>query len=128
MSSPFYQLLTLAFLTQGCASIVEGSTQSLSVVTTPKSGAECKLKNDAGTWYVPKTPGSVSIKRSASDMSVTCSLEPGYSGNVAVPSKAKGLAFGNILAGGIIGGAVDMSTGAAYDYPYELIVPMNKDK
>ena len=29
----------------------------------------------------------------------------------------KRMAFGNILAGGIIGAAVDMGTGSAYDYP-----------
>ncbi|MFM9940230.1 MAG: hypothetical protein ACKVP7_12130 [Hyphomicrobiaceae bacterium] len=95
----------------------------MSVVTTPKSGAECKLQNDAGTWYVAKTPSSVSIKRSGSDMSVTCSLDA-MTGNAVVASKAKGLAYGNILAGGIIGGAVDMGTGAAYDYPYEITVPL----
>lgn len=115
--------LALAAALPACASIVEGSTQSLSVVTTPEAGAECKLKNDAGTWYVAQTPGSISIKRSGSDMSVICTKEE-LAGNATVASKAKGLAFGNILAGGIIGGAVDMGTGAAYDYPYEIIVPL----
>jgi hypothetical protein len=35
-----------------------------------------------------------------------------------------GVAFCNILAGGIIGAAVDMSSGAAYKYPAQVIVPM----
>lgn len=34
------------------------------------------------------------------------------------------MAFGNILFGGIIGAGVDASTGAAYDYPSEVILPM----
>jgi hypothetical protein len=33
-----------------------------------------------------------------------------------------GLAFGNILFGGLIGAAVDVGTGAAYDYPSPIIV------
>jgi hypothetical protein len=34
------------------------------------------------------------------------------------------MAFGNILFGGLIGVGVDMSTGAAYDYPALITVPM----
>jgi hypothetical protein len=32
--------------------------------------------------------------------------------------------FGNILAGGIIGGAIDAGTGAGYDYPTTITVPL----
>ena len=120
-------LLAALLVLPACASIVEGSTQSLSVATTPKGGAECKLVNDAGTWYVAHTPGSVSVKRSASAIKATCHHDSGLSGTAVAESKTKGLAFGNILAGGIIGGAVDMSTGAAYDYPPEIIVPLHEE-
>jgi len=34
------------------------------------------------------------------------------------------MAFGNIIAGGIIGAGIDMSTGAAYDYPSLITVEM----
>lgn len=119
-------LLLAALMLPACASIVEGSTQSLSVSTTPKSGAECKLMNDAGTWYVGGTPGSVSVKRSASAIKVTCTHDR-LAGTAVAQSRTKGLAFGNILAGGIIGGAVDMSTGAAYDYPPEIVVPLRSE-
>lgn len=43
-----------------------------------------------------------------------------------VKSKTKGRAFGNVLAGGIIGVGVDMGDGAAYDYPTEIVVPMKR--
>lgn len=33
----------------GCASIVDGQNQSLSVSTLPKNGATCKLTNGKGT-------------------------------------------------------------------------------
>jgi hypothetical protein len=32
------------------------------------------------------------------------------------------MAFGNIIAGGIIGAGVDIHTGAAYDYPVSISV------
>lgn len=109
----------------GCASIVDGSNQSLSVKTmanaTDLAGAQCTLKNSKGVWYVT-TPGTVTVHRAYGDMNVDC-LKPGYVANAnAVPSSTRGMAFGNILFGGLIGAGVDMSTGAAYDYPNPIIV------
>ena len=54
----------------------------------------------------------------------TCAL-PIY-GIAAVKSGTKAMAFGNILFGGIIGAAVDTSTGAAYDYPDLITIVMGK--
>lgn len=110
-----------------CASIVDGSQQSVSVTTIARgagvAGASCELNNDKGTWYV-NTPGSVTVHRSYDALNVKCE-KPGMApGIAAVESHTKGMAFGNIIAGGIIGGAVDMSTGAAYDYPNPIVVEM----
>lgn len=112
----------------GCASIVNGQNQSLSVETRAEgggmvSGANCKLSNNKGTWYVT-TPGSTTVNRSYEDLAVRCdraNLEPGLA---SVKSSTKGMAFGNILFGGIIGAGVDISTGAAYDYPALITVAM----
>jgi PDZ domain len=116
--------LLLAGVLPGCASIVSGSTQSVSVETPGCDGARCELSNDKGVWFVPQTPGTVSIQRSYNNLQVSCAR-----GNVqAVPasfaSTTKGMAFGNILFGGIIGAGVDAGTGAAYDYPQRLTVAM----
>jgi hypothetical protein len=43
-----------------------------------------------------------------------------------VKSKTKGMSFGNVLAGVIIGAGVDMGDGAAYDYPTEIVVPVKR--
>lgn len=111
----------------GCASIVDGSVQSLSVRTIGSNGnvdgASCQLKSNKGTWFV-QTPGTVSVHRSYDALNVKCTRK-GYQPSVlAVKSATKSMAFGNILAGGIIGAAVDMSTGAAYDYPSLITVRM----
>lgn len=117
----------IAPLFTGCASIVSGQNQSLSVETLqagkPLSGANCKLDNDKGSWFVT-TPGSVTVRRSGDALNLRCEKEGSEPGAVAVPSATKGMAFGNILFGGFIGGAVDISSGAAFDYPVLIQVPM----
>lgn len=106
----------------GCASIVGGTHENVSVDTTPEHAA-CKLASDEGTWFVSNTPGSVMIDRGYGDLTVSCH-EDNYSGVTTVKSTTKGMAFGNILAGGLIGAAIDMGTGAAYEYPSMIIVPL----
>jgi len=108
----------------GCASIVTGENESLSVETNPCRGATCKLSNDKGTWYVNGTPSSVTVHRAYGDMTVVCEKDAFKSNPMIVASTTKGMAFGNIIFGGIIGAGVDASTGAAYDYPTLVSVPM----
>lgn len=114
-------------LTTGCASVVNGNTQSVSVTTQNKggdvSGAQCSLTNDKGVWYLT-TPGSVGVHRSYGDMLVSCKLAGVPDGTAAVASSTTGAVFGNILLGGVIGAGVDMATGAAYNYPNVIPVEM----
>ena len=122
-------LLGTTLLSSGCASIVSGSNQSLSVTAMNKaavvSAATCKLTNNKGTWYV-NTPGSVTVHRSYEDLLVACDKEGLETGMLTVKSSTKGMAFGNILFGGVIGAGVDVGTGAAYDYPSLVTVQMGE--
>jgi len=115
-------LLSCALLSS-CATITSGNQQSVAVDTGKVTGAKCALSNDSGTWYVNQTPGATIVKRSGSDLTIAC--EKGVMrGAASTPSSAKAAAFGNIIAGGIIGAAVDMGSGSAYDYPSIINVPM----
>ena len=112
----------------GCASIIDGSTQVVSVKTiadgTDVAGAACTLRNNKGEWYLT-TPGTVSVHRSYDDINVKCAKD-GYIANVGtVSSSTRGMTFGNILFGGLIGAGVDMGTGAAYDYPSPIVVQLH---
>jgi hypothetical protein len=129
MNSKTYIALSATFLFTGCASIVNGQNQSISVETRSEagavSGANCRLANNKGTWFV-MSPGSATVNRSFEELSVKCEkdgLEPGL---LSAKSATKAMAFGNILFGGIIGAGVDISTGAAYDYPALITVMMGK--
>ncbi len=110
----------------GCASIVDGTTQAITVSTPPITGATCVLKNNKGQWRVYSTPGVVNVHRSYGSLQVSCFKRYHHSAHAIEASHTKGMAFGNIVFGGFIGGAVDASTGAAYDYPSNIIVPMTK--
>ena len=124
--SPVLVILLLS----GCASITEGKFQPVSVSTVNHSGydvddARCSLLNSKGTWYVT-TPGSVMIQKSYGDMTITCKKRGQHPGIASVKSGANGGVVGNILAGGIIGYAVDASDGAGFDYPTDITVQMGK--
>ncbi|WP_321925298.1 hypothetical protein [Burkholderia sp. BCC1998] len=115
----------------GCASIIDGSTQVVSVetrsATEAVTSASCKLTNDKGTWFVT-TPGSVSLHRSMGDLNVKCDKEGHESGISTVASSARGMVAGNLLFGGILGTAIDMGTGAGFDYPTMITVSMGAAK
>lgn len=113
-------LMSLLFIT-GCASVTQGSVQAVKVETLGTGGeivdgAECRLSNEKGI-FVTSSGASVIVGRAAGDLSVRCTL-PGRTAalGTAVSRSNAGLA-GNILFGGLIGAAVDASTGAAFSYP-----------
>ena len=124
-----FQLSVLAAcaMSSGCAAIVNGTNQVVSVETRkddqPVQGATCKLANSKGTYYV-NTPGTVTINRAYGDLSVRCDKAEMEAGLATVKSTTKAMAFGNILFGGAIGVAVDTASGAAYDYPEVIMVRM----
>ena len=116
----------LVFLS-GCASITSTKLQPVSVTTACDgeliNDATCTLANDKGSWFV-KTPGSVTISKSYGDLSVECKRGDAIRGSQTFQSKNEGAVWGNILAGGIIGYAVDANTGAGFSYPPTLAVNM----
>lgn len=111
----------------GCASIVGGTAQVVSVETMSAgqslTGASCTLKNPKGEYFVT-TPGTLTVNRAYDDLVVKCTREGFAAATASAKSTTKGMAFGNIIFGGVIGGAVDVSTGAAYDYPTLITVQM----
>lgn len=129
MLKNFLILIILIFLA-GCASITESKNQSMSVSTGEVTGAMCTLSNSKGSYYVNSTPGSVMVRNACDQLTVTCKKDgyvPANSGAGSVQDKSKGMTWGNIIFGGIIGVAVDRQTGAGCTYPQQNIVfPLKK--
>ena len=113
-------------LFSGCASITSGKQQNISVKAIcdgkPVTGAQCELTNDKGSWFT-NTPGSVGIHKSYGDMTVTCT-KGDAKGVATFASANEGSVWGNVLAGGIIGYAVDANTGAGFSYQPVLQIKM----
>lgn len=114
-----YKLIPLILLA-GCSTIVSGKQQSISVTTTPPSN--CKLVNDKGTWFV-NAPGTITVNKSYNDMNVDCK-SGSKAGTNNIKSNVDPWIFGNILLGGIIGLGVDFITGAGFNYPTPIDLPL----
>ena len=116
----------IALSCAGCASVTRGTTENISISSTP-AGATAEITGlDVPTACV--TPCVVQAKRSA-DITVTVNKE-GYEPQIipltkeVPPTGAAGFA-GNVLLGGVVGMGVDAVTGAALDHkPNPVIVTL----
>jgi len=125
-SMRFLGMVVLAASLGGCASVTRGTTENLSISSTP-SGAQADIAGlDVPTACV--TPCAVIVKRNA-DITITVNKE-GYEPQIIPLTKeipgtgAAGFA-GNVLAGGLVGMGVDAVTGAAQDHkPNPVIVTL----
>lgn len=114
-------LFASVVLFTGCASITGDTVQSIRVETvlvdgTEVQGAECELVNKFGAFRV-KTPGSVSVRRSATDLYLTCRKADQADARGVAVSRANSGMWGNIIFGGAVGAVIDHGRGAAYTYP-----------
>ncbi len=122
----------LSILT-GCASVTQGTEQSIKIETLAAvgghaiEGAECELSNDKGR-AITISGQSALVRRSGANLAVSCTLagQPAASGQ-AVSRANAGLA-GNILIGGAIGAAIDVGTGAAFTYPTWLQLVFGEER
>lgn len=121
--SAFAALALAGVALSGCATIVNGSTQSVSVNTPPVPGAQCTLTSSEGTWYVT-TPGSVVVHKTKNDLQAVCKKDGYQDATAVIPAKFGAMTLGNVIAGGVIGIAVDAASGANYSYPESTDIPM----
>ncbi|MGJ4944648.1 PEGA domain-containing protein [Bradyrhizobium sp. HKCCYLS1011] len=118
--------LALCAMVGGCASVTRGTTETISISSTP-SGAEATVSGLEAPMTCT-TPCAFVAKRNA-DISVSIAKE-GYETQIVpltkdIPAAGAAGFAGNILAGGLIGMGVDAATGAATDHkPNPVIVTL----
>ena len=110
----------------GCATLFGSLTQTVTIETREDGavllGSTCSLKNAKGSWVVT-TPSTVVINRSFSDLDVLCTHDGHLPASLVVKSATGPLMLGNVLMiGGLIGAAIDVDSGAAFDYPLFITV------
>jgi len=93
----------------GCATIISGSTQDISVTSVP-SGATVTAEPGG---MKATTPGVLVLNRKAGPYKVTFTLDGHDPYSVMLTTDMNGWVWGNLILGGIIGLVVDMSTGAS---------------
>ena len=123
-------VVLVSFIIACCASITETKIQSVSVNTGDVTGATCTLSNSKGSFYIPSTPGTVTVRQACDPLTIVCKKDgyvPADPNAGTVQDKSKGMTWGNIIFGGIVGVAVDRSTGAGCTYPQQtLFYPLKK--
>lgn len=104
-----------AIMLAGCATVVKGTSQQVSLDTPGYPGAQCILRSkDFGTRSVI-TPATFELPKSKHDVQVEC-RKGCARGNGVISSNLEGMTAGNIVAGGVIGFGVDAATGAMNKY------------
>jgi hypothetical protein len=107
-------LALAGLLQQGCATIFHGKSQTINVTSNPPGG----LVAVGGNTFV--TPAQVTLRRD-SDYTVVAT-KPGYEGTGTIEHSVDWYTFlGNIIFGGLIGWAIDFSSGSAYELSPETV-------
>ncbi|MCW5734336.1 MAG: hypothetical protein KIS73_09425 [Enhydrobacter sp.] len=106
-------------LLAGCASIFEGTSQQISVRTTPPDARCTFWRNGSLIADIASTPGTVTVEKTKIDLFVVCD-KPGYASATYVNRSGLAVAtYANILTLGLAW-AVDSSRGADNKYEGEI--------
>lgn len=111
-------------LSSGCATIVKGSSQTLTVDTKPP-GASCVFNRDGETiGVVHPTPGSLVVQKSSKAISVACTKDKFQESDATLSADFQPMTLGNIILGGVIGIIVDAASGAVAEYQPNLTLTL----
>lgn len=122
----------LALQAGACATIIEGSDQTIAVSTVDKNGgieiagAECTLTSASIGSHRVMTPGSVMLPKSKNNVNVVCNKDGYEAGTGSVTSHFAAATVGNLLIGGLIGVGIDAASGASNKYDERIVVTMDK--
>ena len=115
-------LLLLTALLPGCSSIIDGTSQEITVNTNPPA-AQCDLmRQNAKIASIESTPAASLVRKTKYDITIACQ-KAGYQTTTYLNhSGVAGATFGNLILGGGIGWAIDSASGA--DNKYDGVVNM----
>jgi hypothetical protein len=108
----------------GCATIVKGTTQTVSVDTPGVTDAMCELSSPGIGTKTVSTPATLELEKSQHSISVTCRKACYQNGVGVIASYTEGMAAGNVLLGGVVGLGVDAATGAMNKYADRTSITM----
>jgi hypothetical protein len=106
----------------GCATLLDEETQEVQVrflCAEKNIVATCNLQNSKGRWVI-STPGRATILNDNTPLEITCKAPfiPSFTVS-ALPLPSTSM-LGNLLAGGLIGIAVDVYNNTGMKYPENI--------
>lgn len=116
--------LGLLLLTAGCASVLHEDKQTISVRAVcygMSMPAQCVAENSRGRW-VFSAPRIITVKKDMFDLKVSCKSTFMDRHTTSVGASVQVAMAGNVLLGGLVGGAVDVATGRGLLYPSQIDV------
>jgi hypothetical protein len=119
-------LASLSLLITGCASVTNTDSQDINItvrdkVGVPVSQASCEWRNSKGQGsFTP--PAILKVRRDYDPLQITCTHPQLGKVNELINSRGSTAMGGNVLAGGLIGAAIDHTSGAGYQYPINLSI------
>lgn len=132
MKRALMSAILAATLTSGCSTIVSKSDYSVAINSQPE-GAEFLITNQKGeNIHQGMTPEKVTLKASSgyfkNETYHITLKKAGYAEHTyTLKSRIDGWYFGNILFGGLVGMLIiDPATGAMYNLPDRVDVPLNE--
>ena len=112
----------------GCATIIEGDTQTLLVETEPV-GATCRLfRNEELIRYVAATPEGFLVKKNIFFIRVECKKRGYQMAESFIESEGSPTTGLNFILGGSIGRAIDAESGADRKYKDRVLLRMQPAK
>ncbi|WP_296247877.1 hypothetical protein [uncultured Stenotrophomonas sp.] len=108
-------------LLSGCASVINDKTHPVRFDArqadgTQVQGAPCTATNDK-TSVSFRSGETTLIRRSSKNLEIRCTSPGLADATGSAKSRANAAAWGNILAGGVVGAVIDHGNGKAYTYP-----------
>jgi len=108
----------------GCASIIEGTSQTIAVSTNPV-GADCELQREGQViGRVTSTPSAIVVEKTKHDITIVCRKEGYQDAAFLNHSGIEDATWGNIVLGGGIGWAIDSASGADNKYTTPVNISM----
>jgi hypothetical protein len=110
-----------------CATVLEGTSQAVTINTGAVADVDCTLTSPAFGSRSLKAPGVVTLEKSKHNVQVACKKEGYHDGQAVITSHFAAAAAGNILfglSGIVIGGVVDAASGAGNKYDSQVTVVM----
>lgn len=116
-------LAAFALILSGCASVIDGTSQSIGFASNPP-GADCEAWRDGKLVARITTPNTVTVKKTKHDINVTCKMDGYHDSTDYLKSEIQDATWGNILLGGGIGWAIDSASGADNKYSEQITLTM----